>query len=322
MHSIPILRTGLAAVLLTILIAGCSSEPPSVAISPQTIVADGSSTVYPITAEAARRFTRQQRGADIRVSFSGTTAGMRRFCAGETDVSNASRLMNVEESAACDAAGIDYLVLPVAMDTIAVVTHFDNNWVDHLTLDELKRVWEPTAEGRVMRWNQLRPHWPDAPLVLFGRGQDSGTYDYFTSRVTGITRGSRLDYLASEDEELLAEAIAGEPHGLGFFGIGAYHRHWESIRVLAIDAGDGPVYPALETARNATYRPLTREMYLYVNVASLAQKTQLMPFLEEYFADAERWMHLTGYLPLRADTYAANRVLLQAAASGGGVQPR
>lgn len=304
-------RAFLVAALLGLGLAGCGGGPDSagagVPTTPATILADGSSTVFPITSEATRRFLRQQRDADIRVSYSGTTAGFRRFCAGSLDIGNASRMMNDEERAACAANGVEFLQLPLALDTVAVVVHFDNHWVDHLTLAELRKIWEPAAEGTLTRWSQVRREWPDQPLVLFGRGQDSGTYDVFTSRVTGEARSSRRDYTASEDEEFLAEALAGEPNSLGFFGIGAYHRHWETLRVVAIDAGNGPVYPSLETAQNGRYQPLTRQMYLYVNKAALAEKPHLAEFLDHYFAGINRWLPLTGYLLLHEDTYAANR---------------
>lgn len=183
----------------------------------QQITADGSSTVYPITAEAARRTSTK-----IDNSFSGTSAGFRRFCAGETDISNASRPINSVEIAACAEAGIEYVELPIAFDAVAVVVHAKNDWAKHITIDELRTLWSPAAEKTVMTWQQLRPEWPDRPIKLYGRGQDSGTYDYFTTVVVGEARSSRMDYVASENEEELVAAIAGDPEALGFFGVGAY----------------------------------------------------------------------------------------------------
>lgn len=301
----------LAAGFLALSLAACSSgleqgdtEGP---ITAATVLIDGSSTVLPITLEAARRFERRQKQADIRVTGSGTTAGLRRFCAGAIDVADASRMIDENERALCAGNDIAFLELPLATDTLAVVVHFDNDWVDHLTLDELKRIWEPAAEGTVMRWNQIRPEWPDESLVLFGRGQNSGTYDHFTTEITGELRASRRDYTASEDEEFLAAGIASEPNSLGFFGIGAYHRHWETLRVVPIDAGRAPVYPSLESAKDGSYRPLSRQMYLYVNKRALLTKPHLPSFLDDYFAGIDRWLHLTGYLPLHEDIYAVNR---------------
>lgn len=306
----PVFTVMVPGVFLALLLAGCGGDGTAANESPvteRTLVVNGSSTVYPVTLEAARRFRRDSRDADIRVEFAGTTEGFRQFCTGELDIANASRAINTEEQQACADADIDYLEFPVAIDTLAVVTHFDNAWVDQLSVAELKRIWEPAAEGVVTNWNQIRPDWPDRPLSLYGRGKDSGTYDYFTRAITGETRASRKDYAASEDEEWLAQAIAGDVDSLGFFGIGAYHRHWESLRLVAIDSGNGPVYPSVESAGSGRYQPLSRPLFLYVKRSSLRDKPVLAAFLDSYFAGAVRWLHLTGYLPLEAATYAENR---------------
>lgn len=303
---------GMCALALALLITGCdgnsersaASDPP---ITARTLTASGSSTVYPLTLEAARRFQRERRDADIRVSFTGTTEGFRQFCDGAIDIANASRAIDVTEQRACADAGIDYLEFPVAVDTLAIVTHFNNDWVDHLSTAELRRIWEPAAEGSITYWNQIRPNWPEQPIALYGRGEDSGTYDYFTAVIAGKTRASRKDYAASEDEEWLAAKIAADSNSLGFFGVGAYHRHWESLRVIAIDSGDGPVYPSVETASSGRYQPLSRPLYLYVNRSALHENADLYAFLNSYFSGASRWLHLTGYLPLDAGTYLENR---------------
>jgi phosphate transport system substrate-binding protein len=311
------LLAGIPGILLAVLLAACGdggTNTDAMPVTAETIWIEGSSTVYPISREAVRRFRRTQRDADIRVTFTGTTAGFERFCAGRIDIADASRAINAEEQAACAASGVRYIELPLATDTLAIVTHADNDWVDHLTLQELRRIWAPAAENRVTHWHHVRPEWPELPLALFGRGQASGTYDYFTAAVVGRTRASRRDYSASEDEEWLASAIAAERGSLGFFGIGAYHRHWQRLRVIAIDSGSGPVYPSLETAADGSYGPLSRPLYLYVNRASLGAKGDLAPFLDAYFRDASRWLHLTGYLPLDETVYARNRVRVTEAA--------
>lgn len=296
----------LAALLF---LSACVPDPNDPARPPTagTISIDGSSTVYPIMQQAARRFLRQNRDADIRVRFSGTTAGFRAFCAGQTDVSNASRLMNDEERALCAENGIQWMELPVARDTLAVVRHFDNDWANDLTVEELRSLWDPSAEGSVLRWNQIRSDWPDRPFVLFGRGEDSGTYDFFTAAIVGTTRASRKDYIASEDEELLAEGIASARDSLGFFGVGAYHRHWESIRLIAVDAGRGPVYPSIESAADGSYQPLTRTLYFYVNRESLQGKAELRRFLDSTFEKLNIWIHRTGYIALLPAQYEDNR---------------
>ncbi len=285
-------------------VAALALHAPSIHAN-EPIVADGSSTVYPLTREAARRFQRSQRDANIEVSFSGTTAGFRRFCEGGSDIANASRPMNAQEQTACEAKAIRYRQVPVAIDAIAVVVHPRNTWVNDITVSELRSLWAPEAEGRVKTWRQVRAQWPDQPIVLFGRGQDSGTYDEFTTRVVGTARSSRLDYTASEDEELLAASIARQPNALGFFGIGAYHRHWDDLKLVAIDdgSGQGPVFPTLETVSQGQYRPLTRRVYVYVNEQSLASKAHLKPFLSAYVSGIRQWIHFTGYMPLAESDY-------------------
>ncbi|MDZ5696769.1 PstS family phosphate ABC transporter substrate-binding protein [Chelativorans sp. M5D2P16] len=264
----------------------------------QQITADGSSTVYPITVEAARRA-----GVEIDVSFSGTTAGFRRFCAGETDISDASRPINKEEMEACAEAGVEYVELPIAFDALAVVVNATNDWAKSITVEELRKLWEPAAEGTVTTWQQVREEWPDRPIKLFGRGQDSGTYDYFTTVIVGETRASRSDYTASEDEERLVAGIAVNPDALGFFGVGAYFRNWEEMNDLGIDSGNGPVHPAMREVLAGRYQPLARPLFLYVNAASLDSKPDLQEFLRSYLGSIQSWVHFTGYMPLSAQAY-------------------
>ena len=259
-----------------------------------TVLIDGSSTVYPISREAARRFQRQQRDARIEVRFSGTTAGFRKFCAGEIDIADASRPIDETEAAACADAQIKYQRMPVATDAIVIVAHPQNRWASDITVAELRKLWSPEAEGKVMRWSDIRADWPEQPVKLFGRGQDSGTYDIFTSEITGTSRASRKDYNASENEEELAAAIAAEPNALAFFGIGAYHRHWDELKLLAVDAGEGPVYPSLETVRDGKYRPLSRPLYLYINSERLAAKPTMQAFIEHYQANIGKFLILRG----------------------------
>ncbi|MCQ4296595.1 PstS family phosphate ABC transporter substrate-binding protein [Pseudomonas stutzeri] len=274
------------------------------------LLIDGSSTVYPLTREAMRRFQRARPGHAIDVAFSGTSAGFRRFCAGETDVNDASREMTAEEQAQCAENGVRYRKIPLAMDAITVVVNPSNDWAAQITVEELNKLWAPAAEAKIMRWNQLRADWPDRPIKLFGRGQDSGTYDVFTEEIVGKAHRSRQDYTASEDEEELAAGIAGEPDALGFFGIGAYHRHWDALKLLAIDSGNGPVYPTLATVSNAQYRPLTRPLFIYLNEQSLQHKPVTRAFVQHYLEGLPGWIHFTGYMPLRAETYARSLELL------------
>ena len=275
------------------------------------LLIDGSSTVYPLTREAIRRYQRARPGHPINVQFSGTTAGFRRFCTGETDINDASREMNAEEQAQCAENGVRYRQVPLAMDSIAVVVHPSNRWANDITVEELKTLWAPDAEGRVTHWSQIRPEWPNRPVKLFGRGQDSGTYDVFTREIVGTTHRSRQDYTASEDEEELAAGIATEPDALGFFGIGAYHRHWDELKLLAVNNGNGPVYPTLATVSEGQYQPLTRPLFLYLNEQSLQRKPITRAFVEHYLQGLPSWIHFTGYMPLSAEQYERSLAALR-----------
>lgn len=296
------LGKGLAAGIAATLLAACEQAPSTTPDAAELRV-DGSSTVFPLTREAARRFERGALSGQIEVKFSGTAAGFRRFCAAETDISNASREINAEELAQCQANGVEFRVVPLAMDAIAVVVNPANTWVDEISVDELKKLWSPGAENTFNTWRDLREGWPNEPIVLFGRGQDSGTYDIFTQSIVGTTHSSRQDYQASEDEEFLANAIAAEPNALGFFGIGAYHRHWDELKLVAVDAGHGAVFPTLETVAQDRYQPLTRPLFLYVSQRSLAEKPMLGRFLNHYLDGLPGWIHFTGYMPLARDSY-------------------
>lgn len=269
----------------------------------QTIQVDGSSTVYPISREAAQRFMRTEREARIEVAYSGTTGGFAAFCAGETDISNASRPIDAAELALCAENEIEFIELPIAVDALTIVVHPDNRWVRHLTIDELKRIWEPAAEGVITNWRQVRDGFPDRPLVLFGRGQTSGTYDYFTGAVVGEIRASRQDYTASDNIDFLVAGIAGEPDALGFFGIGGFAPNFEILKDVAVDSGSGPVFANIREVHAGRYQPLTRPLFLYVNAARAADNPTLRRFVEFYLDDVARWVVFTGYMPLDEAAY-------------------
>lgn len=303
----PRLLASLAITLSIAVVAPAWADEPA----SEGLLIDGSSTVYPLSREAQRRFQRARPGLAIDVQFSGTTGGFRRFCAGETDINDASREINAKEQAVCKKNGIGYRQIPIAMDSIAVVVHPSNRWANDITVDELKRLWTPKAEGRITHWNDIRADWPDRPIKLFGRGQDSGTYDVFTREIVGETHRSRQDYEASEDEEQLAAGIAAEPDALGFFGIGAYHRHWDELKLLAVDNGSGPVYPTLATVGEGLYKPLTRPLFLYINEQSLQRKPITQAFVQHYLEGLPNWVHFTGYMPLRAEDYSRSLAALR-----------
>ena len=212
--------------------------------------------------------------------------------------------MNSNEQALCAQNGIGYREVPLAMDAITVVVHPSNDWASDITVEELKKLWTPAAEDKVRHWSHIRAGWPDRPVKLFGRGQDSGTYDVFTRQIVGEAHRSRQDYTASENEEELAAGIAAEPDALGFFGIGAYHRHWDELKLLAIDSGKGPVYPTLKTVSEAHYQPLTRPLFIYLSERSLQEKPTTRAFVMHYLQGLPTWIHFTGFMPLRAERYA------------------
>jgi phosphate transport system substrate-binding protein len=294
----------------TFAVVACSPGFKSVEEGLADIVIDGSSTVYPIMLQAVRLYNEAYPDIRIAVSYSGTTAGFRRFCDGEVHVSAASREMNAEEVTACRINQVQYDRFDLGTDAIALVTHRHNHWLSSVTLDELRLIWSEDSEGKISSWQDVNASWPDTPLNLYGRGQDSGTYDYFTSEVTGKVRRSRMDYTASEDEEWLATGIAADQGAFGFFGLGAYHRHWDVLRLIALDAGTGPVYPSRETVLAGTYQPLTRPLFVYVRSDTLAvDSTDPKPashFMRHMFSNIGSWMHFTGYLPLRDQNYQDN----------------
>lgn len=304
----------LLLISVALIMAACSPEPGSVDEANAEVIIDGSSTIYPIMRQAAQLYTSANPQGRIAVSFSGTTAGFRRFCAGEIHISAASRAMNTEEMAICAENQVGYERFSLGTDAIALVTHPGNQWLSSVTLAELALIWSEQSEGNINSWQDVNSNWPDSPLNLFGRGRDSGTYDYFTSQITGEVRSSRMDYAASEDEEWLATEIAADRNAFGFFGLGAYHRHWDVLRLIALDAGEGPVYPSRETVLANDYRPLTRPLFLYIRADAVASEgTEVTPathFLRHLFSNIGRWMHFTGYLPLEEEEYQGNVIRL------------
>ena len=263
---------------------------------------DGSSTVFPISYEAARRY--QQNFADssaVAVNFSGT-GGVERFCAGETDINNASRPINSEEMEACRANGVDYIELPIALDAITVVVNPDNTWAEDITVQELANIWQPEAEGTIDNWNQVRQSWPDRPLNLYGPGEDSGTFDYFTQVIVGETSASRKDYIQSEDDSILVEEVSADPNGLGYFGLGYYTANWNRLKSLAVDNGQQPSQPTVSAVKTFEFTPLTRPLFIYVNAEGVQNKSELQAFVQYYLENVRNWVPFVGYVPLEEET--------------------
>jgi len=270
----------------------------------QPIKIDGSSTVYPITDAIAKDFQKTQ-GAKvpITVEFSGTGGGFKKFCAGETDISNASRPIRPEEMEACNKAGIRYYELPIAFDALTVVVNAKNTWAKDITLAELKKLWEPAAKGKITKWNQLRPSWPNQPINLYGAGKDSGTFDYFTEAAVGEAKASRTDYTASEDDNVLVQGIIQDPNALGYFGLSYYEANQTQLKALGIDNGKGLVLPSRETVEKAQYQPLARPLFIYVSYTAAQNKPEVRDFVQLYMEKAPTLVKSVGYIPLPKEVY-------------------
>ncbi|MDW8202601.1 MAG: PstS family phosphate ABC transporter substrate-binding protein [Cyanobacteriota bacterium SKYGB_h_bin112] len=303
------LMLSLASLAAVFGLTACGNSPTDSSTNanasvPTKVLIDGSSTVYPISEEAAQEYTFERKSAlEFDVKFSGTGGGFKKFCAGQTDISNASRPIKQDEMQACKANGIEFIELPIAYDALTVVVHPSNTWVDKITLAELKAMWEPAAEGKVTRWSQVRPGWPDRPLKLYGPGKDSGTFDYFTEAVVGKRGASRADYTDSEDDAVLARGVKRDPEALAYFGYAYYEENEKALKAVPIDSGKGPVIPSSKTVVDGTYTPLARPLFIYVNKKSLADKPDLKPFVEFYILNAENLAKRVGYTPLPDEAY-------------------
>ncbi|HBB35014.1 MAG TPA: protein sphX [Cyanobacteria bacterium UBA8803] len=271
-----------------------------------TVKIDGSSTVFPITEAVAEDFQNANRGMRVTVGISGTGGGFKKFCTGETDISNASRPIKAEEMETCKKNGIQYMELPVAYDALTVVVHPQNNWVSSITVAELKKMWEPAAQGKITKWNQVRSSWPDAPLKLFGPGADSGTFDYFTEAVNGKSKESRTDYTPSEDDNVLVQGVSRDRNAIGYFGFAYYEANKRRLKAVPIDNGKGPVMPSLENVKNNTYTPLSRPLFIYVSAKS-ADRPEVKQFVEYYLNNAPALVSEVKYVPLPDRAYELAR---------------
>jgi len=264
---------------------------------------DGSSTVYPITEAVAEEFQKMKKGSvKVTVGISGTGGGFKKFSRGETDISDASRPIVKKEIDACKEVGIGYIELPVAYDGLAVMVNPKNNWVTSMTIAELKKIWEPAAEGKMTKWNQVNPKWPDLPLKLYGPGVDSGTFDYFTEAIVGKARSSRGDFTASEDDNVLVQGIATDKGALGFFGYAYYVENKDKLKIVPIDGGKGSITPLEKTIMDGSYQPLSRPIFIYVNKKS-AERPEVREFVEFYLKHAPTLVKQVKYVPLPDRAY-------------------
>ncbi|WP_088894824.1 PstS family phosphate ABC transporter substrate-binding protein [Leptolyngbya ohadii] len=302
----------------TLILSACSTAPRA-GIQANTaetqatprIQIDGSSTVYPLTDAIAKAFQQKQPDASVAVAFSGTTGGFRKFCAGETDINNASRPISTEEIAACREAGVRFVEIPVAFDALTVVVNPQNTWAQSLTVEELKKMWEPAADGKIKTWNQIRPDFPNRPLKLYGAGGQSGTYDYFAEVIAG-DRNTRRDYNGSEDDNDTVKAVSSDPDALGYFGFAYFEENQDKLKAVAIDGGTGKgaIVPTREAVEQAQYQPLSRPLFIYINLQKSQEKPELGQFVTFYLDNVEQTAQAVGYIPLPNEAYEISKVHL------------
>jgi phosphate transport system substrate-binding protein len=270
------------------------------------ITADGSSTVYPLTTAVTEEFVRMHPAVKIAVSVSGTSGGFAKFCQGEIDLQNASRPINPEEVAACTRQGVSFIEIPVAYDALTIIVHPANQWVKAMTLQELKKLWEPEAEKKVLRWRDVRTEWPDEPIALFGPGPASGTFDHFTEAVVGVLRASRRDYTATEDDSVIVRGVAANRYALGYVGFSHFAQHSDQLRVVAIEGRNadrlGAVIPSVDNVHRGAYVPLSRTLLIYVNARSL-ERPEMSEFVNFYLKQDQDLIRQVAGIPMSARAY-------------------
>lgn len=265
-----------------------------------TVNIDGSSTVYPITEAVAEEFKKVYPDVKVAVALSGTGGGFKKFVREEADINDASRPITKYEDSVAQINTIHYIELPVAYDGLAVVIHPQNDWCKDIKVEELKKIWEPEAQGKITHWNQIRPEWPNEPIHLYGAGVESGTYDYFTEVIVGKAHSSRGDYTSSEDDNVLVQGVSSDKFALGFFGYAYYEENKDKIKVLAVDNGNGPVLPSVETVKNKSYSPLSRPLYVYINNKA-SERKEVQEFINFYLDKISTLVPEVGYIPLSDD---------------------
>jgi phosphate transport system substrate-binding protein len=309
------------AAALMLLVAGCSgptssssTEGAGAALSGNVRI-DGSSTVFPISQAIAEAFGEEHPDVRVPVSQNGTSAGMGKFLKKENDICDASRAITDAEKQIAKDAGIEYIELTVAYDGLAIVVNPQNTWCDAITVGELKAMWRPEADGEVTRWSQVNEAWPDEPLKLFGPGTASGTFEYFTEAICGEKKASRADYTRSENDNMLVRGVEGEKGALGYFGYAYYAQNKDKLKLVAVDGGQGPVLPSTETVLDGTYAPLSRPLYLYVNLESL-KRPEVQTFLKFYLEHAGEMAEEVGYVAVKQDDADKDKETLAQAIAG------
>lgn len=295
----PLAATILAALALSAC-AGESTGDSGETVS-GTVVSDGSSTVGPLTKAASIQFAGVQPDVAVTVQITGTGGGFRSFCSGETDISNASRPIDDDEAVECADAGVEFTEIVIANDGISVVVNPENDWVNCLTVDQLKSIWAPESEATVTNWNQIDASYPDVPLTLFGPGADSGTFDYFTEAINGEEGSSRSDYTGSEDDEVTVQGVKADEGALGYFGFTYLEENADIVKGLEVDGGDGCVAPSVETVQDGTYSPLGRPLFIYVNNDSYADEPAVKAFVDYYVDNADSIAESSLFVPLTSE---------------------
>ena len=284
---------GLVLILATVALpaAGCGGGHSASGV----ITADGSSTVGPFTTKAAEDF-RATGGVDVTVGISGTGGGFERFCAGETDISNASRAIKDEEAAICAENGVEFVEFQVATDALTNVVNPENDWATCLTVEQLNEIWKP--DSQVTNWNQVDPSYPDVPLKLYGAGTDSGTFDYFTDVINGEEGASRSDFSATEDDNVTVQGVSGDKGALGYFGFSYYEENQDTLEALEVDGGAGCVAPSVDMAQDGSYTPLARPLFMYVKTSSLADTEGLADFVRYTLENEQTIAEEARFVPL------------------------
>ena len=296
-----------AAAALTLSLAACGGGNQNAAGGDTAgeVVTDGSSTVQPLTAAAGELFAEENPQVNVSVATSGTGGGFEKFCAGETDISNASRPIKADEEVpVCEKNGIKFTELRVATDALTVVVSKDNDFLTCLTTEELKKLWEPAAEKKVTTWNQVNAKFPNEKIELYGPGTDSGTFDYFTDEINGEEGASRSDYNASEDDNVLVNGVSGSANALGYFGYTYFEENAAKLKAVEIDGGDGCVAPSAETAQDGSYAPLARPLFIYVNNDSYAKKKQVAAFVDYFVGEDATIAEAAKFIPLSEEQSA------------------
>lgn len=281
------------------------STPSITSAQRKIIKIDGSSTVYPIIEAFAEEFTIQKKGAiNVTVGISGTGGGFKKFCRGEIDISNASRPISQKEIDACVEEGISFIEVPIAYDGLAIVVNPKNDWLKSISVEELKKMWEPSAQGKVKKWKDVNPSWPDVPLKLFGPGVDSGTFDYFTEAVVGKAKSSRGDFTSSEDDNVLVQGISGEKYSLGYFGLAYYEENKDKLKLVPVinPWTKKEVLPSEKTIKDGTYQPFSRPLFIYINKDSLKKK-EVKEFVDFCLNNATSLVKEAKYIPLPDEIY-------------------